>query len=777
LVSLGNKVDVSGNDLLLAWWDYPRVRVVAMYLESLGLFSEALARCTTVRGALDGGSGEDPTEIAAVAAATSLGHAYDPAARDRDRVRLHPFSSALRLMSTLDRTPTGLRLHVKGAPESLLARASSCWRAGSAEPLDDGLRQMIDDQVRALAGRGLRLLAVADRDVADANVDAAREDLETDLRFLGLVALLDPPRPQVADAVALCHDAGIRIHVVTGDSGDTAAEVARQVGIGAGRPMVVTGADLTTMSDAALADLLSTGEVVLARTSPEDKLRVADVLMAGGDVVAMTGDGVNDAPALRRADIGVAMGKGGTDVAKEAATAVLTDDDFASIVAGVEEGRRVYDDVRKFIVYIFAHAVPEVVPFLVFALSGGAIPLPLTVLAILAIDLGTETLPALALGREPAEPGLMSRPPRPRGQRVVDRDMLVRAWGSWAGLGGARHDRVPRHPAACRVAAWRPDRTRDGPAPCLSRGDHGDVRGHRGLPGRHGLRRAYCPPVPASHRCVHKPDAAVGHRFRTVVHGCPGLRPDRERAHEDGPAGRRDSAARHAVPAGGVGGRRAVALAPAPRRRRRFGTNVPSRRARGLVARARRRQTPTAALAQEGAPFLVLLGVDLAASEPLVEQAHRVRGRRRLRAPGCVPAAPCHGDRHDHHQEPQQRHPHARPEPAIHPVMDVRPHHPDHRPPRPWHVRWRDRPGRAVSITRPRCRRPRGRSPGSAGTRVGAPSANRTRIVAQTGQPLGLVGRPFPCRVRRQRIQSGAGSSVPTASVSGYVRGSCNGRT
>ena len=400
------------------------------------LFGEALARCSTVRGALDGGSGEDPTEIAAVAAASSLGIAYDPVARDADRVRLLPFSSALRLMSTLDRMPTGLRLHVKGAPESVLAAATTCWRAGRAAPLDDGLRERVEGQVRALASRGLRLLAVADRDVEEADADASRGGLESGLRLLGLVALLDPPRPQVAAAVALCHDAGIRIHVVTGDSGDTAAEIARQVGIGVARPepVVVTGTDIATMSDAALAGLLSEGEVVLARTSPEDKLRVADVLKARGEVVAMTGDGVNDAPALRRADIGVAMGEGGTDVAKEAATAVLTDDDFASIVAAVEEGRRVYDDVRKFILYIFAHAVPEVVPFLVFALSGGAVPLPLTVLAVLAIDLGTETLPALALGREPAEPGLMARPPRPRSQRVVSREMLVRAWGVLGGV-------------------------------------------------------------------------------------------------------------------------------------------------------------------------------------------------------------------------------------------------------------------------------------------------------------------------------------------------------
>ena len=169
-------------------------------------------------------------------------------------------------------------------------------------------------------------------------------------------------------------------------------------------------------------------EVIFARASPDAKLHIAEALRAQGHVVAMTGDGVNDAPALRRADIGVAMGLSGTDVAREAATMVLTDDNFASIVAAVEEGRVVYDNVRKFIVYIFAHATPEVVPFLVFALAGGAVPLPLTVLQLLAFDVGTETLPSLALGRDPAEPGIMQRPPRERTENVIRRPMLVRAW-------------------------------------------------------------------------------------------------------------------------------------------------------------------------------------------------------------------------------------------------------------------------------------------------------------------------------------------------------------
>lgn len=375
----------------------------------------ALVRCATADAGTRTG---DPTELAMLDLAAAAGVRLDPTARDAGRVALFAFDPRRKLMSTLDRVDGGLRVHVKGAPEELLPRCT----------LPAAGREALVIAVDAMTGRGLRVLAAARSDWTGSHPPDRDEAEGAGLELLGLVGLLDPPRAEVPAAVAACHASGIRVHVVTGDNGRTATEIARQVGIRADR--VVDGAALDQMTDAELGRLLAGAEeIVFSRTAPEAKLRIADALRHEHHVVAMTGDGVNDAPALRHADVGVAMGLSGTEVAREAATIVLTDDNFATLVAGIEEGRRVYDNVRKFVLYIFAHSVPEVVPFLVFALSGGAIPLPLTVLQILAIDLGTETLPALALGREPAEPGLMARPPRRRDQNVIDRKMLLRAWG------------------------------------------------------------------------------------------------------------------------------------------------------------------------------------------------------------------------------------------------------------------------------------------------------------------------------------------------------------
>ena len=399
--------------------------------------AEAIAACTSaeVHPGVEGGGTGDPTEVALLVAATALGADTSVETRQRSRIALLRFDPALRRMSTVDRTAHGVEVRTKGAPEEVLTLCTGIEDArGHEVPLDAGARARVDAIVEEYAGMGLRLIAVARRAVAEGPADAPpeqwdRAEVEQGLCLLGIVALHDPPRPEVADAVARCHTAGLQIHVVTGDHPETAATTARRVGIGVDGLRVVNAESLDDTSEAELDALLTSGdELVLARSSPDTKLRITDALKDLHHVVAMTGDGVNDAPALRRADIGVAMGRSGTDVAREAATMVLTDDNFATIVAAVEAGRRVYDNVRKFILYIFAHAVPEVVPFLIFALSGGRVPLPLTVVAILAIDLGTETLPALALGREPADPGIMDRPPRPTSESVIQPAMLYRAW-------------------------------------------------------------------------------------------------------------------------------------------------------------------------------------------------------------------------------------------------------------------------------------------------------------------------------------------------------------
>ncbi len=376
----------------------------------------------------------DPTELAFLHLAAVLGVPVEGARAGR-LAQFH-FDPSLRRMSTVDRTPEGVVVHTKGAPEELLPRCTRVAVDGREEPLTAARAADLDALVQAWSNEGLRLLAVASRAVGEAQVTAlTREDAERDLTLLGVVAMVDPPRPEVAGAVARCHTAGIRMLVVTGDNGLTAGRIAQEVGIGTAGLEVVNGAELDQMPEARLDALLDSGrEIVFARSSPEAKMRIADALQDQGHVVAMTGDGVNDAPALRRADIGVAMGRSGTDVAREAATMVLTDDNLATVVSAVEAGRRVYDNVRKFIVYIFAHTTPEVVPFLLYALSGGHLPLPLTVMQILAIDLGTETLPALALGREAAEPGVMERPPRPRSQSVITGGMLARAWGLLGGV-------------------------------------------------------------------------------------------------------------------------------------------------------------------------------------------------------------------------------------------------------------------------------------------------------------------------------------------------------
>jgi calcium-translocating P-type ATPase len=398
---------------------------------ALAVLGRSVAACNNAElGEDPERSSGDPTELALLEAAGAMGIDVRVGPRERARRQQFHFDPALRLMSVVHEEGGELVVSVKGAAEEVLARCTTVVGIdGSDRLLDTAARDAIEQVVASYARKGLRVLAVARRSLdPDRPLPERRDEAESNLSFVGLAAMFDPPRASVAAAVARCRAAGMRIVVITGDAGLTAAEIARSVGI-AENPHVVTGAELDALGEAELDRLLrEEPELIFARSSPEAKLRIADALRDEGHVVAMTGDGVNDAPALRRADIGVAMGRSGTDVAREASTMVLTDDDFSAIVTAVEAGRRVYDNVRKFIIYIFAHAPPEAVPFAVFAASGGLVPLPLTVLQILAIDLGTETVPALALGREPAEPGLMDRPPRARSEGVIRKEMLVRAW-------------------------------------------------------------------------------------------------------------------------------------------------------------------------------------------------------------------------------------------------------------------------------------------------------------------------------------------------------------
>jgi Ca2+-transporting ATPase len=245
--------------------------------------------------------------------------------------------------------------------------------------------------------------------------------------FLGITAMFDPPRPGVAEAIQSCKRAGIRVVMVTGDYQLTAFSIAEKLNLVASNdPVVITGSELSQMSDEELRKTLTEKEVVFARVSPEYKLRVVTAFKEMGNIVAVTGDGVNDAPALKKADIGIAMGRRGTDVARESAEMILTDDNFASIVSAIEEGRAVFSNIKKFITYIFAHLVPEAVPFILYVLL--RIPAPITALQILAIDLGTETLPALALGIEKPEPGVMDQAPRNRKQGIVDKILLFRGY-------------------------------------------------------------------------------------------------------------------------------------------------------------------------------------------------------------------------------------------------------------------------------------------------------------------------------------------------------------
>jgi Ca2+-transporting ATPase len=378
----------------------------------------------------------DPTEGALLVAARKAGLESEALAKRFQRVGEIPFSSDRKLMTTIytDAEQDGLLAFTKGAPDVLLKRCSAEFAADNARPLDDARRAKILDCNQQLAGEALRTLGVAYRSLPEDAPEngVADERLEQDLVFAGLIGMIDPPRAEANEAVARAKAAGIRPMMITGDHPVTASVIAAELGVSDGR-RVATGAEIERMTDDALRGTVQE-TAVYARVSPTDKLRLVRALQQSGAIVAMTGDGVNDAPALKTADIGVAMGITGTDVSRQAADIVLADDNFATIVAAVEEGRGIFANIRKFLRYLLASNMGEVMTMFFgvllaqrLGLSGepGTIVLPLLPAQILWINLVTDGGPALALGVDPTDPDVMRQRPRPRGEGVITRSMWV----------------------------------------------------------------------------------------------------------------------------------------------------------------------------------------------------------------------------------------------------------------------------------------------------------------------------------------------------------------
>ena len=367
---------------------------------------QALALCNDASAEGDGASRGDPTEVALAAAATEAGYAKTAQATRAPRVAELPFDSERKAMTTVHRTPEGVISFTKGAPEAVVAHCHTVLTGNGVTPID---RRLILEQATRMAADGLRVLGVASRDWPTQPSPTTPEYIEREMTFLGLVGLIDPPRPEAADAVASCRRAGITPVMITGDHPATARCIATRLGIMTADAGVLTGRELDRLSLADFARSVATIRVY-ARVAPEQKIQIVQALQDKGEIVAMTGDGVNDGPALRRADIGVAMGVTGTDVAREAAHMVLLDDNFATIVAAVREGRRIFDNIRKFVKYSVTCNSAEIWTLFLAPLLG--LPVPLLPIHILWINLVTDGLPGLALALEPEERGIMQRPPR-----------------------------------------------------------------------------------------------------------------------------------------------------------------------------------------------------------------------------------------------------------------------------------------------------------------------------------------------------------------------------
>lgn len=363
----------------------------------------------------------DSTEVALLAYAEKLTSIKDIV--QTKRLAEKSFTSEDKYMVTVNESPEGDHFHayLKGAPEVVMAMCDQIHLNGQKVAFTDAYRKQVVAQYMSLAERGERGLALAYRNLDNDGIPDAH------YIFVAVVGMIDPPRVEVPEAILKCRQAGIRVFMLTGDFGPTAKAIGKQIGLFSDKGKVLNGDELSALDEAGLSSLLDENELIFARITPAQKLQIVQALQKKDQIVTVTGDGVNDAPALKNADMGVAMGLMGTDVAKEASNMVLMDDNFATIVTAIEEGRTIFDNIKKFIAYILTSNIPQILPFIAYVLLD--IPLPLTVVLILAIDLGTDIIPALGLGSEKPETDVMNKPPRARHERLLTRNLLFMSYG------------------------------------------------------------------------------------------------------------------------------------------------------------------------------------------------------------------------------------------------------------------------------------------------------------------------------------------------------------
>ncbi|HWR30150.1 MAG TPA: cation-translocating P-type ATPase [Negativicutes bacterium] len=391
---------------------------LSLLLQGSALCNDAILQTSEDKGWKIAG---DPTEGALVVVAAKAGYDRDSINETCPRVQEIPFDSSRKMMTTFHQQPDGsVRAFVKGAPDILLSRCKQICSQAKISELDDAERAIIATANSSMAKQALRVLAVGYRDFPSVPAKLEPAEIEQDLIFVGLLGMIDPPRAEVRDAVNICNQAGIRAIMITGDYRDTALAVAMKLGIAQGENQVVTGQELNAMSKEELC-LVVRKASVFARVSPEHKVAIVEALQCNREIVAMTGDGVNDAPALKKADIGVAMGITGTDVTKETADMVLTDDNFASIVAAVEEGRVIFANIRKFVFFLLSCNIAEI--FVIFLAMLFGWPIPLLPIQLLWLNLVTDAFPALALGMEQPEPGIMAQQPRDPDEPILNKNM------------------------------------------------------------------------------------------------------------------------------------------------------------------------------------------------------------------------------------------------------------------------------------------------------------------------------------------------------------------